>query len=574
VHAGGLCAACYQRARVVRAPCDVCGEYKITSTGTCRRCQRRQRAAAGACAACGRRVARLWAGRRCAFCAHSSWTTGSCVDCYAWAASIADGRCRACRDFTHRNRAGECLSCRRHLPVNRNRRCRLCAVTRRDAHLAGDPGWAVEPGERMGIQLFFGDLSGSARRPRRRAPAQAGPAVAAPAGEAVQLELFAARPEPRHAGAAAHTWAASPAGSQMLTAVTAFAQARGWAAATTRAVQRAVALAAMTGPGFGLSPAVLAELRRQRVPHSRVREFLTASGLVPAPAEPRPDDLAGHGLAGLPAPMAREVTAWAGMLSGTGRRGRPRAPSTIASYMRALRPILREWAACYPSLRQVTEDDITACLRPLRGSRRVLTAVALRSLFGTLKARQMIFADPARGARPGKFPRRPVLGLDEATRAGLLAGFGRADHRLVVLLAGVHALSRADITALRLDHVDIGARTIVVRGQRRRLDRLTRDQFVAWMRERRRRWPATANPHVLVTTRSAYGLAPVSSRYFRTLPVGVSRLRADRLLAQARDTSGDALTLVRLFGLSGDAAVRYCTELDRTQGDARSPRPS
>jgi hypothetical protein len=55
----------------------------------------------------------------------------------------------------------------------------------------------------------------------------------------------------------------------------------------------------------------------------------------------------------------------------------------------------------------------------------------------------------------------------------------------------------------------------------------------------------------------------VSTRYFRGLPTPPSRLRADRLLAAAADGNGDPLTLVRLFGVSDDTAVRYCTELDQ-----------
>ncbi len=56
-------------------------------------------------------------------------------------------------------------------------------------------------------------------------------------------------------------------------------------------------------------------------------------------------------------------------------------------------------------------------------------------------------------------------------------------------------------------------------------------------------------------------MAPVSTQYFPAMATP-SQLRADRLLAAARAAGGDPLTLVRLFGVSGDTAVRYCTELD------------
>ena len=137
----------------------------------------------GTCTECGRRVQRLWSGRRCARCAKTSWTVGSCSDCLAWATSIAAGRCRACREFTRRGRTGRCRSCRRELPINRHGRCRLCTATRRDAHLAGeyDAHLAgeydgdLEPGKRAGIQLFLGDMHGGQRRPSPASGDQTGP---------------------------------------------------------------------------------------------------------------------------------------------------------------------------------------------------------------------------------------------------------------------------------------------------------------------------------------------------------------------------------------------------------------
>lgn len=571
IHARGCCAACYQRSRRHHAVCDVCGEYRLTYTGTCLRCQRRRRAAGGICAACGRQVARLWAGQRCSFCAHASWRVGGCADCCAWVASIADGRCRACRGFARRNSSGRCRSCQRDLAINRHGRCRLCTTARRDAHLAGDPDWTIEPGQRAGIQLFLGDrFAHLAMRPTRPRSDRADPRTDSPpvTGHVDgHLELFSARPEPHRADAAARAWAASPHGAELTAAVAAFAQARGWPTPTTNAVQRAVALLAVTSPGFDLGPAVLAELRRRYTPVGRLREFLTAAELAPARTEPTPGEIVDHDFGDLPAPVIKEMTAWVAALSGVIGRGRAHTPTTIDSYLRAVRPAVRGWAQQHSSLRQLTDDDITTVLEPLRGSCRTHTSVALRSLFGTLKAHRMIFGDPTRRTHPGKYPQRPVLGLDDATRAGLLARLDRADHRLVIVLAAVHALSRADITALRLDHVNLAARTLMVRGKPRPLDSLTHDQLIAWLRERQQRWPTTANPHLLITPHAALGLHPVSTGYFRALPIAVSQLRADRLLTQARDTGGDALTLMHLFGLSDDAAVRYCAELDLPEAE-------
>ena len=206
--------------------------------------------------------------------------------------------------------------------------------------------------------------------------------------------------------------------------------------------------------------------------------------------------------------------------------------------------------------------DVAARVEVLAGSARTGTAVALRSLFAALKSQRMIFTDPARPVRPGRFPRRPVLGLDAPARADLLAGSTRADHRLLLLLAGVHALSRAEITGLRIDDVDPPARRLRVRGRWVTLEEATHQQLRAWTDQRRTRWPATANPHLFITGVSACNLAPVSAGYLRGLPIPLARLRADRLLAAAADSNRDPLTLVRLFGVSDHTAIRYCTQLD------------
>ena len=573
IHAQGRCAACYQRRRRHYAVCDVCGEYRQLSASTCLRCQRRRRATAGTCADCGRKVQRLWT-RRCAFCAHTTWQVGSCIDCFAWAASLRGGRCRACRDFSRRNTQDECRSCHRRLAVDRHGRCRLCATARRDAHQAGEADWQTEPGQRPGIQLFLGDGVSAPPRASRSRPARTDPQTAPDSATeqqaTEQLELFSVPAVPDRADGAARAWATSPAGVENLAAVSSFARTRGWPAATTRGVQRAVALVAVTSPGFDPSPAVLAELRRRYLPVRRLREFLTAAELGPAPRT-NPVDLVEHVLGELPAAIARELASWIAALTAVerqavGRREPPNPPhtrSTLDSYLRAVRPAVQQWAQRYPSLRQVTDDDIDAHLEPLRGSRRTHTAVALRSLFRTLKARRMIFANPAGRTRPGNFPSRPVLGLDAATRSALLTGLDRTDHRLVVLLlAAVHALPRADIAKLRLDDVDLHQRTLHVRGRRRPIDTLTYDHLVAWLHQRHQRWPNTANPHLLITTQSALNLTPVSTAYFQRLPIPVADLRADRLLAEARDTNGDVLALMHLFGLSSRGAVRYCTDLE------------
>lgn len=561
-HRGGRCARCDRLAHTVVADCAACGQHRRVRAGVCSRCKTLARARPGACSRCRRRVPRLWSGR-CAFCAKTSQATGSCSDCLCWAASITAGRCRACRDFATRNQPGCCRSCRRQLPVNRARRCRLCVAARREAHRSG-AGARGEPGERPGIQLLFGDMPAFGRVRRRTESGLLSP----PTEMDGQLELFRVRIEPARAAVAAQAWTRSPAGTELTGQLRRFGAAHGWPAATVANTVRALALLAAVDPTLHLDDDIVAELRRRHLPPTRLRQFLLGAGLAEPPASPTLPAALTQATAGLPAAMAGEVSSWTDALAGHAGRGRPHDEHTIASYLRAVSPALHAWAARHHSLREVTADDIADVVAPLTGSARTLTTVALRSLFATLKANRMIFADPARRTRPGRFPRRPPLGLDHQTRAGLLPTLTRPDHRLTLLLAGVHALSRADIAALTLNDVDLAHGRLTVRGRRRVLDEPTRRALTGWLDQRRRRWPTTANPHLLITYKSACGLQPVSDGYFkaltRTTGIPISTLRADRLLAEAHDTGGDPLTLVDLFGLSADTAIRYCTGIDDT----------
>ena len=567
------CERCYRHASTSRRVCPACGRHQMmwSATEICRACRNTARAVGGACIDCHRTLPRLW-GSRCSRCAKRHLTTGSCGDCLAWTTTISAGRCRACRDFVGHNagREGPCRSCGRTLIINRYRRCRLCATARREAHLAGDSDWQSEPGIRGAIQLFIGDLY-KRTRPDCAPDQQPTSTVSAPTRRTCpiveQLELISwpahtHRVTQPHAGGGALGVMVPDA---LAASVSACADARGWKPPTTLGVLRALTVLLEAG-SFDLTDQTVAVLKTHRLPVSRVREFLTVSGMAPDPDDQH--DWMLEQLAHLPSQIRTEVVAWIEVLEGRHGRSRPLSPHTVRHYLSAAKPALADWACHYSTLREVTTDDVVDQLDALQGSARVITAVALRSLFSALKIRRLVFLDPARPVKPGRFARTPVLGLDDEVRTSLLARLPRTDHRLVVLLAGVHALTRADILAMHLDDVDLDAGTITVRHIRRRADSLLIDTIVAWLTERNQRWPACANPHLLVTYKSAYGLGPASTNYitgiFKTLPTTAAGLRADRLLHEARHSGGDPLRLTRLFGLSAEAAVRYCNEIDLT----------
>jgi hypothetical protein len=138
--------------------------------------------------------------------------------------------------------------------------------------------------------------------------------------------------------------------------------------------------------------------------------------------------------------------------------------------------------------------------------------------------------------------------------------------QLAVVLVAIHGLGKREASRLLLADLDLpGGRLLVRRSLARHtvyLDELTRALAIAWLRERHRRWPATANPHLLISQQTAAmdTLPPVSSMamtdIFRPLGLTPSRLRQDRILDEARHTA-DPVHLMRVFGISDTTAMKY-----------------
>jgi integrase len=376
----------------------------------------------------------------------------------------------------------------------------------------------------------------------------------------------------------------SPAPKPPLDALISYGQARGWALDTLRHACRAVTAVLASHAELGEPPWDAARLRQflnqRNLVALRAVEFLTDQGLArPNPQAAFERWLAAR-LATLPAPFAAEVRTWTEALQGRGPRAGPaRQNRTIQGYLRILQPPLASWAARYESLRQVTTDDVTDQLAPLTGATRLLALSATRSLFGTLKARRMLFTNPAAPLTGRRIQPPPVLPIDDGQRAGLLSGLHDPGEQLIVLLAGVHALRTSDICALRLEDAGPAAGTLVASGRARPLDRLTAEHLRAWLQARHARWPATANPHLVINLSNAGGLKPVNRGFIHAavhrLGITAQDLRADRLLGQAQASGGDPLQLSHLFGISDSAAIRYCADLNQiTTADASLPGPS
>ena len=594
--AAGLCARCYRLSltRIVTCPC--CDQERPVYFGDrCERCKRRAAARAGACGECGKQVARLWSGR-CRSChARRYQTTGACRDC-GDLTLLTSGLCSPCRLFRWKHPTGTCPYCGREQPVGAAGGCRSCQAglraaralkrARRPRRFRFDPATGACPdcGE---VTRLLGGLCRACRRFRADHPAglcpycgREQPVGAAGGCRSCQAEQRAARalrpapPPKRRARQAPKRRAGlvlTTADIQLLASLTGYGQARGWTAGTLARTRRGLVVMLTSSQELGPPPWDAGQLRRFLVirhrPALRVAEFLTDQGLARANPRAALDQWQAARLAALPAPFAAEVNIWTEALHGRGpRAGRPRHPRTIEAYLRVLEAPLATWSARYDSLREVTTEDLTTQLDQLTGATRRLGMAAMRSLFTALKARRVLFTNPAAALTGHALQPPPVLPLGDALRARLLSALEEPGKRLIVLLAGVHALRPSQIRALTLNAASPGAKSLVIGGRARPLDRLTASHLRAWLHARHDRWPATANPHLLINCSTAGGVTPVSRSYIqdavRRAGVTAAALRADRLLAEAHASGGDPLHLSHLFGISDPTAIRYCAELE------------
>jgi integrase len=567
-HAAGLCGRCYRLSKTTLRLCTGCGEVRpIFFADQCERCKAHRRSQAGECKVCGREVRRLWRGmcRRCDNRAYDYEGTGSCDDCLCWTPLLLRGACPACLLFRRGHPVAICPACRRELPIGAAGHCRLCQTAARSSNGGIDPG--------KGVQLF---IVGAAWAPRHRrmeeavAPRSLDVVGQRPIERTVQLRLRPVpqpkrRPTGRDAKSAARNRRRPQEDSHpLVAAAVGFGQARGWSAEVIGRVVAGLSIL-VNEPGIeALDVDDVQGLKARGIPPLRILEFLRDRGVIDS-EDDRLDVWVGRRLDNLSPTVRAEVQAWIDALRGrTARGGRPRSPHTVKGYLTVLRPCLQAWSKNFESLREVTEEECELRLGELQGSVRRLRASALRSLFASLKAQRLIFANPASRIAVGPVVHRPVLTLDPAARRQLLAE-ADAPGSIAVLLAGIHGLRCSEIAGLTLDAVDFAAGTLLARGQIRALDQLTLSRLRAWVEDRRTRWPMTANPHLLVNQTTAGGVNAVTRSFvqglLRAAPVTVETLRRDGLLAQARDANGDPLTLAELFGLAYETAIQYCRQV-------------
>jgi hypothetical protein len=493
-------------------------------------------------------------------------------------------RCAACtvwRHNVHRHEEGPCAGCRRQELLGKGY-CRLCWNQARaeaiEARAAGEPrrrAIASRFLDQVGAfhQLFFAGMHnqrGSSTAPRRRHERRGRPRLQPPplAGPPVpwwiQPKLFDVAKDFTRFDEATGIEHDNPWLAWGIHLAHQIGEAHGWRRGTRYAVHRGliIVLSSHAAGDVVRHSEVFPAMRALEISVERVAEVLTAMSVLVDDRSSSFENWLKRKLDGLVEGIRQPTEAWLRTMRDGGPRTKPRDLATVWTHMGNVRPTLVAWSQRYDHLREVTGDDVLAALDGHTGSRRANLLVSLRSLFAFTKRTGKIFRNPTRGIRVGQHPYQLAQRLDQhdVDRAAEAATTPAA--RLVLMLAAVHAAPTGAIRVLLLDDVDLGNRRLTIAGRTRLIDEFSHQILLEWLDYRRTRWPATANPHLLINQMSAHGTGPVSTIYFakgklRGQPATLERLRVDRQLEEAVAHGPDPLHLAAVFGLDPKTAIRY-----------------
>ncbi len=545
-HRRACCYECVPRKR--RAPhlCKRCGSTGIYTSGLCRRCHR---------------MAPL---------------VDSCTDCLAWGVTRHHTwLCSACHGWRDRHHGKhDCPGCGRHLVVNHRGYCRLCTRVatvhnqRRPSHRRLD----VPEATREGHQLFFADLI-LKKRGKQPGGATKGPPGRSravwPAGFPVtheQLVLFT-WPRNLNADIVRRLEPPIPALAAVLAqAVDEHSQRHGWSPTqrdmTLRGIR--VLLAIQDTPGARITTSEANVLLG--VEMASVRPVLDVLGSVDMLHDDRQPPLQAwfdNKVAALPDNIGHEMTMWFRALrdgSTTRPRMRPRKITSVRSQITVVLPTLKRWAAHgHKSLREITRDDIVEALATTDNRTYLLSG--LRSMFRYLKAARLIFLNPTSGLRGDPKPPLQLRPIDLDTIRAALNSNDTAQAAITALIA-FHALRNAQVRRLQL--TDIRDGRVHLEGHSIPLADPVRHRINAWITERARRWPNTANPHLFIHVRTAVRTTEATAGWLNhKIGVPPETIRQDRILHEALTTNGDVRRLCDLFALSIPAAQRYADVFHR-----------
>lgn len=558
-----FCYECLPGGPFTAPPCRQCGSQRYFSGGLCESCH-----------------------------AGGPLYPGSCRGCLAWGVFRAySWQCWYCKWWRTHYVEGDCRYCGRRTTISESRACRLCME---QARMLAEPGRALDlaRANEHGQQLFFANIPS---RPTHANPGPRATPTGRPRPERFQgriqnrplppmaevatgqhfspvpwrqLALFDLDPD-----AAAVVKLAGDTDSELLRycdgVVRDHARLHGWSVKHINDVRRSLRLAQVLQhtPGGKIAASDVLKLPRlyrdRNVSAASTLEVLAEAGLLDDDRMSSAERSFLKHITALPEPMATQLRTWFDvMIEGSDKapRRRPRDPETVRWQTAAIAPILRIWASRgHDSLAEIDRDDVLAALPPA-GARRHLADQGLRSLFGVLKSRKVIFANPTRGV-----PRTPSndtvpLPVDtEAIREALNSN--DPDTALAVALVAFHALTARQVRAIKL--TDIVDGRLTVEGRIIPLAAPVLPRLTAWLDYRARTWPVTVNTYLFVNRRTAPRLTQVSRPFpWRNVRFTPRGLREDRILDEVRATGGDVRRICELFGLSINATLRYAATAD------------
>lgn len=535
-------------------PCRACGSGEYFSEGRCERCH------PGGPHYCG-----------------------SCRGCLGWGVYRQNSwLCWSCRWWQTHYPLGDCDFCGRATRVGEQGACRLCLE---QARMLQEPGRALDlaGANRFGQQLFFANMQFQRHRTRRLGPSPRRPAPPkwktpggwnrpgpAPArlviGDWVQLPLLDVAPDP-HLVRQRALVENSELTRYCAAYVREHAERFGWSVRQRNDVTRSLRLlqTLRDSPTAKIRASDVLQLPRYDGNISSTLDVLAAAGLL---IDDRPTSLERY-FAGktdqLPPRMKTELQIWLDIMingSTTAPRQRLRDPMTVRIHIMGIAPIVRSWAAAgHQSLAEITTAQVLAAL-PASGSHRNWTEFGLRSLFSTLKAHKLIFTNPTRGMRATPVNSTVPLPLDTQAVRDALNSPDPAIAFAVALVA-FHALTGRQLAELKL--TDIVDGRLALNGRNIPLAEPVRVRLSAWLDHRQRTWPATINPHLFISRRTAPRLVPVGRQFpWKKTTLRPQALREDRILNEIHASGGDVRRICDLFDIKVETALRYARTLDHT----------
>ena len=337
----------------------------------------------------------------------------------------------------------------------------------------------------------------------------------------------------------------------------------GWWTRQTNQVRRSLKMIQLIRPPGSASIRASEVLRLRRYDRDTnivsTLDVLAAAGLLVDDRVPSIVRYFADKTAGLSQTMVDQLGVWLDIMrhgSTAPPRRKPRDDATTGIQLLGMAPILHAWAdAGHDTLAQITPELLRASL-PNDVVQRHWADLGFRSLFGILKARKLVFADPTRGLPHAPSGMSIPLPLDSAA---VRAALNHPDPAtaLGVALVAFHGLTNGQTRGILLTDI-VDGRLALPDGRVIPLAGPVRVRLTAWLDYRATKWPRTLNPHLCVTQQTAPRLNPPGRSFpWKKAGMNPQSLRTDRILQEIHATGGDVRRLCDLFGIGVESATRY-----------------